>query len=505
MAHLPVSRPASASPPASPEERRIPVFDRLFPRVRLELPPLSDGWRRYGRVALLALALTVGLVLCLVLTAPWQGAGGTGKHPQQGGFPSVNGSPSREELTRDGGTEPPADTEGGGSDPAEGSGEETSASRDENQTASEEASHPLHTDVGSTAPDGTVPPPPETPSEETTHPDDPSDTLQPDETDGEAPPSAPATDGGDSDGDSENGEPTVTTTPPSASDPDGSDTDEGTRPAETEAPAPQQPPSIPAGCIPIRPLDLSMAERGAGYVLHTGGRLPAALPPTLFADRGEPPTVLLVNTHPYEGYSQGEAWFDPAAGSLAVTPTPNHPTGVVALGSLLTRHLRGLGITVIHLRVAVSAEDTAEEIYDRVAGAVEDYLRLYPDIGLVLDLRRCAEMTEDGGILRTAGSYRGTPCAQIRLTVHGGRGEGAVAGDLAAALYLRRILWSTEPTLSRPVRVKGGAGLSEGHGGVRFLTLDMGAAGNTREEAAALVPLLGDALGRMLSDSQNYG
>ena len=476
MSHLPVSRPASASPPAPPEGRRIPRFDRLFPRVRLELPTLSEGWRRYGRVALLALALTVGLVLCLAFTGPWQGGGSVGKQPQQGGIPSADGSTSHEELTRDGEDESATDTE---------TGEGPATDRNENDTDGE--SDPLHTDG-----DGT-------------HPSDPADTLLPHETDGEAPPSSPSTDSGDGSADPDNSEPAVTASPLSPSRPDGSDTGEEARPADTEAPPPAEPSPLPTGCIPIRPLDLSMTERGSGYILHTGGRLPAALPPALFADRSDPPAVLLVNTHPYEGYSQGEAWFDPAAGSLAVTPGPNHPAGVVALGSLLTRHLRGLGITVIHLRVAVSAEDTAEEIYDRVEAAVAEYLRLYPDIGLVLDLRRCAEMTEDGGILRTAGSCQGTPCAQLRLTVHGGRSEGAVAGDLAAALYLRKILWSTEPTLSRPVRVKGGAGLLTGHGGVRFLTLDMGAAGNTYGEAAALVPLVGDALGRMLSDSQNYG
>jgi hypothetical protein len=55
------------------------------------------------------------------------------------------------------------------------------------------------------------------------------------------------------------------------------------------------------------------------------------------------------------------------------------------------------------------------------------------------------------------------------------------------------------------VRVKGGAGLLGYEDGARFLTVELGTAGNTFGEAAALVPLLGDALAEMLSNPQNYG
>lgn len=324
----------------------------------------------------------------------------------------------------------------------------------------------------------------------------PADTREPEPTEsGEAsrePPvvgadtAEPATDASDG------GEPEATETQEVSTD------ETGTAPPSETIP-------VPEGCIPIRRLDMSMTQRGVGYVLHTGGRLPSALRSPAFSADGGMPTVLIVNTHPYEGYSQGDGWYDPAAGSLAVTDTPNHPEGVVALGNTLARRLREQGFTVIHLRVAVSAGDRTDEIYDRVERAVEDYLRLYPDIGLVLDLGRSAELTEDGGILQTAGMSNGVPCAQLGLKVSGGRGESAVAADLAAALYLRRVLWEAEPTLSRPVEIRGGGGLAANFEGVRFLTLELGSAGNTYGEAAALLPAFADAIGSLLSDSQNYG
>lgn len=254
---------------------------------------------------------------------------------------------------------------------------------------------------------------------------------------------------------------------------------------------------VPEGCIPVITVDCSESHRGSGYVQYSGGSLPPCLP----SDspwNGNTPTVLLVNTHPYEGYSDGSPYYDPAAGSLALTDTPNHPQGVVALTSALARDLRGRGVTVIHLRVAVTPGESAAETYDRTEAMIRYYCRLYPDIGLVLDLRRSAELTEDGGILRTYGHREGKGTAQLRISVSGDRSSAESGYDLAVALSLRAALWRAEPTVSRPVRVKSGAGLVSEQSGVRVLTLDWGSAGNTFSEAAVLTEELGRAIAEIL-------
>jgi hypothetical protein len=132
---------------------------------------------------------------------------------------------------------------------------------------------------------------------------------------------------------------------------------------------------------------------------------------------------------------------------------------------------------------------------------IHHYCRLYPDIGLVLDLGRSAEMTEEGGILQTQARYGGEACAQLRMTVSGSRPSDATGRDLAAALALRQALWEEEPALSRPVRVVEGGGLAAELLDVRVLTLELGAAGNTYAEAKALLKPLGDALCRILGNS----
>jgi stage II sporulation protein P len=163
------------------------------------------------------------------------------------------------------------------------------------------------------------------------------------------------------------------------------------------------------------------------------------------------------------------------------------------------RYFREQGVTVMHLRIAVSEEDSAAAIYDRTRAAVRSYLTLYPDVGLILDLRRSAELTEEGGILRTAGKLNGETCAQLRISISAHRPEAEVKRDLSVALALREVLWQTSPTVSRPVWIKSGSGIAGDEKGVSALTLELGSAGNSFGEAAALIPLLAESIAHLVS------
>ena len=477
MERLPSLRRDESGAPAS-VWGRIPRIGRVFPRVRLEIPSLytvGSPWRIWGVVA--CVVALGGLCLwmgwrCLGSSAgegsPMGGGDGMGVVTER--ETGEYGEPFETEGDATDGVDDPSETEE--TSRGEGSGEDTYGSE-----GTEVESGASETDGDGTA-SGEV-----TSEERVTEEGITEEGTQEAVTSGEAEPV--------------DTEPVETERKPEESEGDG-------EPAETEADSDTED-TAPDGGVAVESRDVSMTERGAGYVIHTGGRLPAALTETPFSVSVDLPWVLIVNTHPYEGYGDGSAWYDPTSGGLGVTDSPNHPEGVVALGGLLARGLREQGITVIHLRVAVSEEDTAEEIYARTEAAVEACLKKHPEIRLVLDLRRSAEMTEEGEILRTEGSLEGETCAQLRLTVSGGRGEEAVAADLATALYLRRVLWEYEPSVSRPVRIKGGGGLLGGREELRFLTLEAGSAGNTFGEAEALIPLLGRAVAELLLDSQNYG
>lgn len=281
---------------------------------------------------------------------------------------------------------------------------------------------------------------------------------------------------------------------------EGSTTEDGT--TEVDLPegttAADPPPAVPEGCVPIVSLDASLSERGAGYLVGEVDSLPPSLPADGWWGGEGTPTVLIVNTHPYEGYWSGEAWYDPATGGLSQVESPSDPDGVVALASNLTARLRSAGVSVIHLRVAVSEGDTAGDIYRRTEEQIRRYCAIYPEIGLVLDLRRSAELTGTGEILRTAGSYEGEPISQVRISVGGGRPREAFARDLALALALRQSLWGVDASVSRPVQVRSGTGIAGDLSYLRVLTLELGAAGNTYAESARLVPLLERAVANLI-------
>ena len=353
----------------------------------------------------------------------------------------------------------------------------------ENETDGE-TNETAESDGADMPPETTAPTEPTPDTDAVTSPDDSEETLPPE------PPTAQESEASTQDP----SEDTEDTTEPPA------ETESREPVSETESTTEPEPETVPVpdGCFPITSADLSEVLRGAGYILNEGVALPSALP-TDSPWRVEKPAVLIVNTHPYEGYHDGSAWYDPAEGDLAQTDSTSAPDGVVALGVALTRALRDRGVTVIHLRLPTTAEESSADLYDRTEAMIRYYCRLYPDVGLVIDLRRSAELIE-GGILRTEGSVDGEACAQLRITVNGGRDAEAAGYDLAVALALRESLWEASPTVSRPVRVRSGSGLVPDLGELRVLTFEMGAAGNTYAEAEGLVPPLAEALNAILQD-----
>ena len=429
-------------------------------------------WRRPRGTAAVCLLLLAGLGLVL-----WQSAGAT---DAPGGSANTPNDPPGQMI------------EGGGSPPSEDllwSEEQTTEavpdgeldSNKEETDDSETTAPPSSAEDSETVlPDGTAAPPQE--SESVTDP-------VTDETETEVGSDEPAETEFPNDSETTIGSDTPHESESSESEPPEESTEETT----TEA-------VVPEGCIPIQSVDMSMEERGSGSVICESGSLPSFLPTGGLWKTEDMPAVLIVHTHPYEGYHDGTGYYDPTGGGLAQTQSPMDPEGTVALGAALTSYLRGQGVTVIHLRISVSPGETSSVIRERTETMIRHYCRLYPDIGLVLDLGRSAEMTADGGILRTRAEYGGEACAQLRISVSGSRPSDATGRDLSAALALRRELWGEETALSRPVRVVQGGGLASELCDVRVLTLELGSAGNTYEEAEALLTPLGDALCRILQD-----
>ena len=265
---------------------------------------------------------------------------------------------------------------------------------------------------------------------------------------------------------------------------------------ETEAETETETETMPSGAYVVVKKDLSEPNRSIGYIQCTANQLPPSIPGegTRLWNTVAAPTVLLVHSHPYEGYHDGRDWYDPATGPFAQTDALGTSDGVVGLGVELTGILREAGVNVIHLRVPIGAGESTSDIYDRTEEAVRHYCEMYPEIGLVIDLRRSAELTDEGEIVRTWGNYEGEDCAQVRLSVSGDRATDRVSLDIAVAVSLRRALWAEAQSISRPVLVKGGSGMAGELARVAILTIDLGSAGNSFQEAQHLLAPLGDAI-----------
>ncbi len=471
----PANPPASRSPALRPPRGKLRLWWRPpIPRVHIPFPMWRDGARRpclhpftWAKRSCTAIAL-----ILLVASVFWLRADG-------GGDAFLTGAGSFFGRFFGSG-QPPAAT------PSETAGTEAQASTPRPTDSSVQTSEPM---TGDAPADGTGP------DASTADPIAPSDSPElpppsvepPADTDTPNPPPPDAS------------VPAETFSLPATAPTSG--TSLGEPPATTEPPPPS---TVPAGCYPLCREDRSEPLHGAGYIINTAGELPAALPNGRLWKGADAPCVLIIHTRPLEGYGDGGDWYDPATGGLAVADSPDDPDGVVAIGTALTRYLRGRSLRAIHLRLPVETGESSASIRARTEAAIRDYCRLYPSIELVLDIGRSAELTAEGGVLTPVGTWRGETCAQLRFSVIRERAEPLGADDtfarrLSMALRLRASLWVTEPTLSRPVWVKSGY-MPEGlPADVAYLSVDVGAAGNTFAEAERLVVPLGQAVAVLLT------
>ncbi len=264
------------------------------------------------------------------------------------------------------------------------------------------------------------------------------------------------------------------------------------------------PSTLPVQSAPILTADMSESHKGWDYLLRDGECRVPALPETVrFSEKA---TVLILHSHPYEAYGDGgdTAWHNGEGWAVKLPRDGRYADdGVVSLGEQLTLLLRLRGVRVIHAVLPADAPLSHMDTYEETKQMLSEMLSSYPQIAWVIDLRRGAEQTEDGCILRTHGVLDGTATAQLRIWVDSRNTSEAQGKDLRIALNLREHLFAGEPTLSRPVYLRRGEGLCEG-GETVMLTLEFGTAGNTFSEAARLLVPVADAITDCLREAYVY-
>ena len=268
--------------------------------------------------------------------------------------------------------------------------------------------------------------------------------------------------------------------------------------------------AVPDGSNAIIPADLSLISFGENYISNSTGYAPniqALLNATLGDDGleelavtdSDSPTVLILHTHGTESYVEHGALYYTADGS-ELARSHNAKENVVAVGSVLADVLNKAGVPTLHSTVLHDSVQY-KDAYARSAETVKKYLETYPSIKLVIDLHRDSIINSNGDIIKPITLVEGERCAQIKCTVGSswsGEKYDTWEKNLSLALKLRRELNDGYANICRPVSLE--STTYNQQLAPYSLLVEIGAIGNSLEEAMCAADKLGRVLAALVPD-----
>lgn len=263
------------------------------------------------------------------------------------------------------------------------------------------------------------------------------------------------------------------------------------QPAATTPTAPTEPseqPTLPPDLPVFAPIDAALVDvnNACGYETDIETLLQTPLSWDLSkAD----PAVLILHSHATESYTQTEDYQESSA-----YRTLNTDYNVVSIGEKIAEELEKSGIRVIH-DTTLHDHPSYSNAYLSSREAARQYLEKYPSICLVLDIHRDAVEDKEGTQLGYTVDVNGEKAAQLMLvsgTDASGLAHPKWQDNLALAAKLHAQLEKNNPGICRPISLRSqrfNQDLSPG-----ALLIEVGAAGNTRQEALFSAELLVQAI-----------
>lgn len=265
----------------------------------------------------------------------------------------------------------------------------------------------------------------------------------------------------------------------------------------TESPAPTEPPQTQSvlateptpGWEPVSftPEDAQLVDLYQFSNLAVD-KTALLLSPLRWNLRSEEPTVLILHSHATECYTKTTEDYDDS-----YYRTQNTNYNMVRIGSRVTQLLEQAGIRVIHDR---TLHDDPSYIgsYENSRRSAKTILAEHPSICLILDLHRDAADVA-GGQLDTSATVNGRESAQLMLVV--GSNAGGLAHphwqeNMAIAEKLHVLLQKEHPGICRPICFRSERFNQDLLPGA--LLVEVGAAGNTLEEALIAAEALAEAI-----------
>ncbi len=259
-----------------------------------------------------------------------------------------------------------------------------------------------------------------------------------------------------------------------------------TSPVEATVPS-YRPPSAEA--LPVfSPEDAALVE--VNNVCGYDADVAECLSQSLNWDLTSPsPTVLIVHSHATESYENTENYEE-----TAEYRTEDVEYNVVSVGDRLVQVLEAGGVHALHDRQLHDAPSYSAS-YANARESIQAYLEKYPTIRLVLDIHRDSVENGSGEQMAVSTQIQGKPAARLMMVVGtdaSGLSHPGWPENMSLAVKLHAQLEKLSPGICRPISFRSqrfNQDLSPG-----ALIVEVGAAGNTRQEALLAVELLGKAI-----------
>ena len=200
------------------------------------------------------------------------------------------------------------------------------------------------------------------------------------------------------------------------------------------------------------------------------------------------PTVLILHSHGSECYENTENFKE-----SGYYRTLENDYNMVSIGNRVAEILEAGGISVLH-DTALHDYPSYNDSYGNSRNSVKEYLEKYPSIQLVLDLHRDAAKDSNGDQVAFTTTINGKKVARLMMVVgtdvrlkHPNWPE-----NMSLAVKLHALLEKQYPGICRPISFRNqrfNQDLSAG-----AMLIEVGAAGNNRQEALAAAEILAQAI-----------
>lgn len=205
---------------------------------------------------------------------------------------------------------------------------------------------------------------------------------------------------------------------------------------------------------------------------------------------GAEPTVLIYHTHATESYTRqsGEKYTESSA-----YRTLSEDYNMVSIGTRVAQLLEAEGVHVVHDHQLHDYPDYNTS-YNSSRQSVQEYLRQYPSIRLVLDIHRDAS-GDNHNQMTTSATVDGEKASQLMLVMAVGTDARPVPNwkeNLALGLKLQTQLERTAPGITRYVNTR--ASRFNQDLSVGAILVEVGAAGDTHRKALNAAEVLAEAI-----------